>query len=100
MVHGFAVVLWGAAGGLMAEYLNWKAVYQNDRETWDRDARKLTFWILAFIGIGAGAVVAYAHYLTGGSLTALLALNVGFAWPLVLRRGVGGAPKVDYPDVD
>lgn len=99
MVTGWVLFFFGAAGGLAAEFVNVRGLFNDDRRAWNRDRRKPTFWMLAFGFCLLGGVTAFAHGY-GSQLSALLAMNVGFTWPLLLRRGVGALPGDELGTVD
>ncbi len=99
MVTGWVLFFFGAVGGLAAEVVNLRGLFNDDRRTWNRDRRKPTLWILVVVFSILGGVTSFAHGY-GSSLSAVLAMNVGFTWPLLLRRGAGVLPGEDLGPVN
>ena len=98
-VEGGSLFLWGLAGAVGAELINFRALYDRDRRKWNRERSRPTFWTFAGAFAVFGGVTAWAHGY-GASLTPWLAMNVGFTWPLLLRRAAGSLPETDLGAVD
>jgi len=96
MVDGVWLFAWGLAGGALAELLNARALRERDRRRWNRERKSPGFWFFGIVFAAAGGLVALAHDDAGAVLTRWLALNVGFTWPLLLRRSIGAAPTTQY----
>lgn len=91
---------WGFLGAAAAEAVNMRALHERDLPRWKTDRRRVAFWGFAAVFAIIGGFMALAHEDTGAVLTRWLAANVGFTWPLLLRRGMGALPVTPYPDVD
>jgi hypothetical protein len=100
MVTGFVLFVWGAVGAALAELINARALYERRRQQWNKDKKNREFWLFSILFAFAGGAFALAQEGVGSKLTALLAINVGFTWPLLLRRGIGGLPDAKYDSVD
>jgi len=78
-----------------------RGIFNDDRKRWRRDAHQRAFWLFAFVFILIGGATAYTHGYGGSArLTPFLAMNVGFTWPLLLRRGAKALPDTDLGPVD
>lgn len=99
-MDSFELFLWGVAGAMLAEVLNARTLYENNRRRWNSEKKKIAYWGFAILFAAAGGVTALAHEQDGVVLSRWLALNVGFTWPLVIRRGIGALPAEGYEDVD
>lgn len=99
MVTGGLLFLWGAIGAFLAEIVNGRALYERNRRKWNIEKKRLAFYAWSLLFVAAGGAVAFAHESGGAKLTMWLAMNVGFTWPLLLRRGIGASPEAKY-DVD
>jgi hypothetical protein len=97
-MSGLTVVFWGCVGGFFAELLNARALSERSPAEWNKTRERISFWVFAALFVAAGGLTALAHEQVT-SINALLAINVGFAWPLALRRGIGGLPEGDYRNV-
>lgn len=88
------LVLFGAGGALLAELVNMRGIRENSPRRWNAEKGTFDFWAIVVAFSGAGGFVAWAEgYSTG--LSAIVAVNVGFTWPLLLRRGVQALPEPD-----
>ncbi len=99
MVSGSLLFIFGAAGAAAAELLNMRGLFQDDRRRWNREKRQPAFWLLVLAFCAAGGTIAVAHGFRTG-LTPILALNIGFTWPLLLRRGASALPSPDLGPTD
>lgn len=97
---GQAVFFWGLLGGAAAEFLSLRAIYEENRERWIHERVRLAFWVFTAGFIALGGLMALGHQDSSTELTRLLAINVGFTWPLLFRRAAGAAPAVPYNGVD
>lgn len=93
------LAIWGALGAALAELINMRGLYVRARRKWRADARTATYWLFAFAFVAAGAVTALAQRTNGAVITRALALNVGFTWPLLIRRAIGAVPA-EHPRTD
>jgi hypothetical protein len=99
MVTGWTLFAFGVAGATFAEVLNMRSLFNENRRKWNADSRKLSFWGFFLAFCVAGGTTAYAHGLDS-QLSGVLALNVGFTWPLFLRRGAAALPDTDLGPVN
>lgn len=99
MSHEAAAFVWGTLGGLLAEAIAVRSLYENDKRRWAVERKRPAFWVFTVLFPVAGGVTALAHAGTSSMMTTWLALNVGFTWPLLLRRGAGAISVSPYEDV-
>jgi hypothetical protein len=97
---GESVFIWGVVGGIAAEAVAMRAIFQNDKRRWSLDRKRPAYWIFAAAFCLLGGGTALAHMDSGAKLTALLAFNVGATWPLILHKGAGALPPGQLKYVD
>lgn len=95
-MSGWGLFVWGCVGAGLAEAVNLRALFSSNKRKWRFESRRVAFWIFAIIFVLAGGATALAHESADTTLSRWLALNVGFTWPLLLRRGASAAPEVSY----
>lgn len=93
------LLLFGALGAAGAELLNMRALFERNRSKWHSNKRTVAFWMFALGFVVFGAVTTYAHSWMA-QISPWLAMNVGFTWPLLLRRGAGALPDKGVGTVD
>lgn len=91
---------WGALGAIAIHVLpllreptppRRAALLENEATWWDYGAAAVVR-----VAIGAGIAFAYAHDVP--DMTALLAINVGAAWPVLIRGANRALPKATPPN--
>lgn len=97
MLEGF---VYGAFGGVLAEFLRWFDLREKLAESCPKFARSWVYWLLTLgmVVIGGILVVVYMH--SGVSFNSFLALNIGASAPLILSRMSRHAPDVNIGPID
>jgi hypothetical protein len=93
-LSNFELFWWGIAGATGAELVSLRALFERDRKRWFRYRKSFAYWILSIVFVVFGGLTAMAQG-WAAELSPWVAMNIGFTWPLLLRRGAGIAPDVE-----
>jgi len=91
---GLELFVWGTVGGVAAEAVNFFAVRHLRPSEFPHWVRAPSYYAIAVAMAIIGGVLVLAHYRSGTSLTPILAIHIGAATPLILRKLRDAAPEI------
>jgi len=89
--------LWGTFGAFAAEALVWFSLRHLVPKEYPYWIRSPLYYVISFVMVAIGGVVALAYARSGTPLNAILAMQIGASAPLIIRRARDVVPTTPSP---
>jgi hypothetical protein len=88
-------VLWGIAGGVLAQFIELWKFRENAPEELPKFLKSFFYWAMTIIMVLIGGFLVYIYNITGSNLSTMLAINIGATAPLLISELTSKNKKID-----